>query len=398
MREDAARHDERVRPARVLVVTWAPGGNLPPLLAAASLLAARGHRVEVLASEATRRAVERAGLPARAYGRTPAPDTRVAFERQASAILATAAGAAVAHDVHDVLGATRPDLVVVDCMLPAAIAAGQATGTSTAALVHFLYGPARREMLLRGGGWTTDVERLNATRRALGLPAVSGGLEAWEGPELVLVTAPRWLDLDVDYPANVVHAGPLGLRADARRRDRRGEDPRVLLSFSTTVMDGQPQLVQRICDGVAGASVDAILTLGPAVDRAALRVPGNVEVVAWADHDRLLPTCSAAITHGGLGTTLRALAHGVPLLLLPLGRDQAFNAARVAQHGAGILLAPNAGPADVGAALERLLDEPAFGAAAARAADRVAAGSPDRHAAGALERCARRHRGAAGAG
>jgi UDP:flavonoid glycosyltransferase YjiC (YdhE family) len=39
---------------RVLVVTWAPGGNLPPLLAAASVLARRGHDVALLASGETR--------------------------------------------------------------------------------------------------------------------------------------------------------------------------------------------------------------------------------------------------------------------------------------------------------------------------------------------------------
>ena len=101
-----------------------------------------------------------------------------------------------------------------------------------------------------------------------------------------------------------------------------------------------------------------------------------------------MPTCAAAISHGGLGTTLRALAHGVPLLLLPLGRDQAFNAARVVEYGAGIQLAPDAGPAAVAGAVARLLDEPGFAAAAARAAARVAADVPDQRAADALEACA----------
>jgi UDP:flavonoid glycosyltransferase YjiC (YdhE family) len=373
----------RPGPARVLVVTWAPGGNLPPLLAAATLMAARGHAVEVLASAATRGAVERAGLPLRSYRRTPEPDTRIAFERQAGAMLATAAGADVAHDVHDVLEATRPDLVIVDCMLPAALSAADAAGTPAAALVHFLYGLARREMLLRDSGWTTDVEQLNTTRRDLGLPAVTKGLEAWEAPDLVLVTAPRWLDVDLEYPAHVIHAGPLGIRTGGS--EQRGERPRVLLSFSTTVMDGQSQAVQRICDGVAGTAVDAVLTLGPAVEEAALQLPSNVTAAAWADHDELLPGCSAVISHGGLGTTLRALAHGVPLLLLPLGRDQAFNAARVVEYGAGLQLTPDAGPAAVGSAMARLLDEPGFAAAAARAAARIVADMPDQRAVEALE-------------
>jgi UDP:flavonoid glycosyltransferase YjiC (YdhE family) len=78
----------------------------------------------------------------------------------------------------------------------------------------------------------------------------------------------------------------------------------------------------------------------------------------------------------------------VPLLLLPLGRDQAFNAAGVVAHGAGLQLPPTADPTAIAAALRRLLDEPGFRAAAIDAAARIAADAPDRRAADALQRCA----------
>jgi UDP:flavonoid glycosyltransferase YjiC (YdhE family) len=145
-------------------------------------------------------------------------------------------------------------------------------------------------------------------------------------------------------------------------------------------MEGQVEMVQRVVDGVG---VDALLTLGPAIEASTVRVPPRVEVVPFADHDEILPSCAAVVTHGGLGTVLRALAHGVPMLLVPLGRDQHANAARVAKLGAGIVL--DAG-ADVRAALETLLGEPGFAAAAARAAERIAADRPDRRAVEALER------------
>jgi UDP:flavonoid glycosyltransferase YjiC (YdhE family) len=373
----AGHHGDRARArrgghdvARVLVVTWAPGGNLPPLLAAAALLAARGHDVEILGSGAVAHAT-------RSYRRAPDPETTIAFERQARAMLATAAGMPVALDVRDALLETEPDLAVVDCMLPAGLAAAGATGTPAASLVHFLYGPARRQ-LLRGGAWTTDLATLAETHRALGRPAAPDGRAAWETPELLLVAAPRWLDEDVAFPDHVVHAGPLGVRRPGGVRRER-----VLLSFSTTVMEGQIAAIQRVLDGVA---MDALLTLGPAIEQGALRPPPNVEVVAFADHDDVLPTCAAVVTHGGLGTVLRALAHGVPQLLLPLGRDQHVNAARVARLGAGLVVEPDG---DVRASLEALLGEPSFAAAAARAAARIAADAPDRRAADALERAAR---------
>jgi UDP:flavonoid glycosyltransferase YjiC (YdhE family) len=366
-----------------LVVTWGSGGNLPPLLAAARLLAARGRSVSILGSAATREAALEAGFDVIGYRRARDPNVELAFEEQAAELMATAAGADVALDVRDVVTEVRPELMIVDCMLPAAIAAGEATRTPTASLVHFPYGLARTQMLRGAGAWTTDRTQLNVTRRGLGLEPAADDLAAWESPELLLVTVPEWFDLAVDFPANVVHTGPLGVTrprqaATARRRRL------VLLSFSTTVMRGQNSLVQRVCDAVAGENVDGILTLGPALSAGEVRVPDNVEAVTFADHDHLLPSCAAVVTHGGLGTTLRALAHGKPLLLLPLGRDQEFNARRVVELGAGVKLPRQAMPAEIALALRALIMKPHFANAARKTAEAIAADTPDETATQAL--------------
>jgi UDP:flavonoid glycosyltransferase YjiC (YdhE family) len=371
-------------------MTWVSGGNLPPLLAAASLLDRRGHEVTVLGSGETRDAARRLGLGVTGYRRSPDPDIHADFEAQADLMMATMAGAEIALDARDALDELRPDLAVVDCMLPAAIAAARAVGAPTASLVHFLYGLARTQMLQAGGGWTTDLRSLAATHRMLGLAAPNDGLSAWEAPELLLVTAPHWLDVDCDAPANVLHAGPLGIRIRPPRPAPAGGRQRVLLTFSTTVMAGQVALIERVCDAVADLDVDAVLTLGRAVDRDAVRVPANVDVLAYADHDRVMPSSAAVIGHGGLGTVLRALAHGVPQLLLPLGRDQAFNAGRVEQLEAGIRLGADAAPERIRVGLRELLTEPRFQAAAASAARRIAADEPDRSAVEGLERAAHR--------
>jgi UDP:flavonoid glycosyltransferase YjiC (YdhE family) len=373
---------------RALVIAWAPGGNLPPMLAAATLLARREHEVLFLASGETRDAAARLGFPVTGFRRSPDPETRIAFEAQAEATMAMLAGPDLALDARDAIDELQPDLAIVDCMLPAAIAGARAAGTPTASLVHFLYGLARTRMRDAGGGWTTDLRSLAATHRELRLPPVTDGLSAWEAPELVLVTAPRWFDVDAGAPRHVVHAGPLDVatRADRPRADR----PRVLLTFSSTVMEGQPALIGRVCEAVAGPDVDVVLTLGPAVDRDAVRVPDGVEVLTVADHDDLMPGCAAVVSHGGLGTVLRALAHGVPLLLLALGRDQAFNAGRVARFGAGIHLPTDAPPHEIRTALEALLFDSRFAASAAELEHRIAVDQPDRTAAAALESVARR--------
>jgi UDP:flavonoid glycosyltransferase YjiC (YdhE family) len=359
------------------------------MLAAASVLDRRGHEVAILASGQTREAAQRLGFVVTGYRRSPDPDVRVAFEEQADLLMASMAGAEIALDAGDVLDELRPDLAVIDCMLPAALAAAQATGTPTVSLVHFLYGLARTQMLRAGGGWTTDLRSLAATHRMLGLAPAADGLAAWEAPELVLVTAPEWLDLDCDAPAKVVHAGPLGVAVRAQPRGSAElQRRRVLLTFSTTVMHGQTALIGRVCEAVAGLDLDAVLTLGPTVDHDAVQVPDNVEVVAFADHDRLMPGRAAVIGHGGLGTVLRALAHGVPQLLLPLGRDQGFNAGRVEQLEAGIRLPADAAPGRIRTALRALLTEPRYATQATLAARRLAADQPDRTAAEALEHAA----------
>lgn len=374
---------------RALVITWAPGGNLPPMVAAAGLLAARGHDVEVLGSAATHAVFDAGGFAVHPYRRAPEPLTKVAFEAQAESILGIAAGAEIALDVRDLVADEHYDLAVVDCMLPAAVSAVRASGIPVAALVHFLYGPVRQQ-LLAGGGWTTDLATLAATHRKLGLAPALDGLVAWESSELLLVTAPRWFDLGLDYPANVVHAGPLGVRTRTHR-----QRTRVLLSFSTTVMDGQRQLAQRVCDAVAATGVEAVLTLtlGPALDTAPLRLASNIELLPFADHDELLSGCTAVVTHGGLGTTLRAIAHGVPLLLLPLGRDQGLNAERATRLGVGTKISAGATPPEIGAALTSLLADPRIAAAAARLAERIAAAAPDAVAAKAFEQIALTRRG-----
>ena len=81
---------------------------------------------------------------------------------------------------------------------------------------------------------------------------------------------------------------------------------------------------------------------------------------------------------------------GVPQLVLPLGRDQAFNAGQIEQLKAGIRLPTDAPPEQIRVALRALLTNPRFPAAAALAARRISAAEPNRTAAAALERAAHR--------
>jgi MGT family glycosyltransferase len=139
----------------------------------------------------------------------------------------------------------------------------------------------------------------------------------------------------------------------------------------------------------ADVAEEVLVTVGRAADPALLGdVPGNVTVERFVPQAEVLPRSAVVVCHGGSGTVLAALAHGVPVLCLPRGADQFANATNVARVGAGAdLRGPAAGdPAALRAALHDLLHGPGPRAAAAALAAEIAAmPSPDQ-VAEALER------------
>lgn len=73
---------------------------------------------------------------------------------------------------------------------------------------------------------------------------------------------------------------------------------------------------------------------------------------------------SVVISQGGHGTVTRALINALPQLILPMGRDQSANAARIEAKGAGLRLAPTASAPEIAAAIKQLISEPQFKVAA----------------------------------
>jgi UDP:flavonoid glycosyltransferase YjiC (YdhE family) len=108
-----------------------------------------------------------------------------------------------------------------------------------------------------------------------------------------------------------------------------------------------------------------VVTTGNAIAPEELPSPGNVTVVRSAPHRAVLQHAAAVVTHGGHGTVIKGLAADVPLLVLPMGRDQLDNATRVTERGAGLQLGQDAEPEAIAQAVRSLLDEPGFREAAA---------------------------------
>jgi len=113
------------------------------------------------------------------------------------------------------------------------------------------------------------------------------------------------------------------------------------------------------------------VTTGPAIDPGELIAAGNVRVVRSAPHGPLIELAAAVVTHCGHGTTLRSLAAGVPMVCIPMGRDQDDTAARVVHHGAGVRLSRKASVATIRAAVTKVLEREEYRTAARKLATAI---------------------------
>ena len=134
----------------------------------------------------------------------------------------------------------------------------------------------------------------------------------------------------------------------------------MLLSLSTTSQHGQRAALQAILDGLATRPLRVLVTLGGPTAETHLNMPPNSTAAGFVPHELVLPYMSAAVSHAGMSTVAMALAAGVPLVCVPLGRNQTSNAERVVAIGAGL----TAKTEEIGGVLCSVLDDPRYRAAA----------------------------------
>jgi UDP:flavonoid glycosyltransferase YjiC (YdhE family) len=142
----------------------------------------------------------------------------------------------------------------------------------------------------------------------------------------------------------------------------------VLLSLSTFAFRGLEATWQRLLDAVAPLPVRVVATTGPAVDVTKLRVPANVELHTWLPHTEVMPEVSLVVGHGGHATTMTALAHDLPLLVIPMDAktDQPYIGKAIQRAGAGRTMRRRSSPEKLRAAIEELLGDGPHRMAAAR--------------------------------
>lgn len=370
----------------ILLYTSPARGHLYPMMDLALALRARGHRVvaQTLADEAgpvTAAGIEHRHIDPRIEalplddfeGGNPLAQLRRTLTRwMARAPLEV-------EDLRRSLADLLPDLLLIDCNAFGAGAAAEVSGRPWAMhLPYCLPVPSRdapafgpgfpppqgwmgrlRDQLVwavQGAAASGPLEPLARLRKELGAAPVASLSDPFTlAPLLLYRTAEPFEYARSDWPANVRAIGP-GLWAPPGAPPPWLADlprPRVLVSVSTELQEDGAIIETALR---ALPELGSVIVTTAALDPARFAAPDGVRLKRFLPHAQVVPEVDLVVTHGGMGTTQRALAAGVPLVVVPWGRDQLESGRRVEVAGAGVML-PRAkldGPRLLAAAREAL--------------------------------------------
>ena len=200
------------------------------------------------------------------------------------------------------------------------------------------------------------------------------GLEIdWSDPaatvsKLAVITqTPKEFDFPgIPWPAQFHYAGPFhdddGREPVLFPWDKLTDKPLIYASLGTLV-NGLYDVYTHILEAVAPLEdVQVVLSVGKNIHPESLGpIPSNTIVVRSAPQIELLKRAALCITHAGLNTTLESLAHGVPMVAIPIGYDQPGVAARIAHHGAGEFIEVDELTTDrLRGLIEKVLQDPSY--------------------------------------
>jgi MGT family glycosyltransferase len=255
----------------------------------------------------------------------------------------------------------RPHALVTDFAFPAAGLAAESAGIPYAAVYHSglpfrgagippfgsglpiggSYSDPADEHVLRETRLLEDIDsRVARARRAFGLPPA--------GPDLLRRPYSPWLNLVASAPileaprdnltANTIFVGPClshrveeGFPFERLRSDKF----KVYVSLGT-VFNDRPEVFRKILRSLAAPDYQVIVSAGGAFEAlAGEALPVNASVYRAVPQIGMLERIDLFISHGGNNSTNEALAAGKPLLVLPVGGEQADNASRIVYLGVG---------------------------------------------------------------
>ncbi len=272
-------------------------------------------------------------------------------------------------DLRNAIERIRPDVLIVDTNSWGAEAVAEVSGLPWATLQPYFtalpapgvppFGPGfRRSTTVIGRLRDTafgkmifsrmtraGIPQLNEVRRKLGLTPMRSIEELLRRPPLMLYLTAQELEYPRDsWPENVHFVGP-GLWSPKTEEPpwlRELDSPLALVTCSTERQKDR-DIVEAALRALPGDGYSVVATTA-AHDPAEFQelMSPRTKVERFVPHDHVIGRASVVICHGGMGITQRALAGGVPVVVVPHGRDQLEVARRVEYAGVGVRLMPAA--------------------------------------------------------
>lgn len=198
-----------------------------------------------------------------------------------------------------------------------------------------------------------EMNRLRADISGGQLPPVRSADEFFRGAPLMLVTTAEPFEYPhPDWSPRIRMIGALTWEPAVDRPAwlETIEKPAVLVTTSSEYQADEA-LLRAALQGLANEPFSVVATVpaaesgSPGADRSSGtegfgELPANARVERFVPHGLVLERAAVAITHGGMGSTQKALSKGVPVVVVPFGRDQHEVAARVVAADAGVKLSP----------------------------------------------------------
>jgi MGT family glycosyltransferase len=356
--------------ARILAYTSPALGHLFPMTPLLLELRSRGHDVHVRTVGSQVELMRSLGMEASEIDERIAgvihPDWEASNPKEALQVAVRTFGERASYDGPDLRNAmesVRPELLVVDINSWGALNVAEASGLPWVNFSPFTppldspgtppFGPGLKPLpgllgrvrdgivrpLVLGAAERVMRPTMDALRTDEDLPPVRRADEFFRKAPLLLVTTAEPFEYHHDdWGDNVVLIGasaweppqePPGWLADI-------DGPLVLVTTSSEFQD-DGVLVRTALEALADEAVTVVVTMPAGVDEG-LRVPANARVEQFVPHGPLLDRAAVAITHGGMGATQKALSRGVPVCVVPFGRDQMEVAMRVQVSGSGTRL------------------------------------------------------------
>ncbi len=338
---------------RVLVCTRPFHGHLNPMLPVVDALVSAGHDVRVATHPSLAGWVGGAGLAFVPAGIDPRRrDPRRDENPEHPGWNAWEVGDKV-RDLLTLHETWAPDVVMREQTDFGALLYAEAVGVPVAMLGPAMYVPPASWIKLYG-------PRMDEVRDSLGLP-----------PDPAFERMNPWLYLD---PTPLGYQTPLAAALAVRHETRpvplgHGQEapdwvaalPRRRTAYLTfgTVYNRRPRMLRAAVEGLLAEGFEVVTTAGPGADLPTLDLPDDerVHAVAYLQQGKILPHCAVVVNHGGFGSVMGALWHGLPQVVVPLGSDNPTHAARILALGTGTRLwARDVSPESIATSVRAVLE------------------------------------------